>query len=397
MTSAPRHRRWPSPGHRSDHRLSTPSSAHAASTSSSTTSAPQAWTSPTTPPHDSTQQPSPTSGSPPLSSARPAHGSSGSLSPRQLTSRHPVQGQCRDGNPGAKHAGATVPTEHAASEGPWHPAWSRSAVLRICASPSADPEAVIYASATHAALGSHDLCRSRKPRLGWITCWRLHWLARSCTSGRTGETAGSPLRNRQPAPSSTMPSRTHTSPSNSAHSPRQMRNRAFGRTGCADQTRVFRGCVTMAQTELPGRERDEHAMAREHNGGHRPAAGSRAERRRLRAGVRGPVRPALSASGHIRPGHPPGGGRCGPGRCAGDPLVARIGNVRWFRGPGEPPGSQTATIYTRAMPVGARTFTCWPACVARRRSRKPAGQTEASRYSSPARSAAEEEVPEALA
>jgi len=41
-------------------------------------------------------------------------------------------------------------------------------------------------------------------------------------------------------------------------------------------------------------------------------------------------------------------------RCAGDPLVARTGNVRRFRGPGAPSGSLTATIYTHAMPIGAR-------------------------------------------
>lgn len=41
-------------------------------------------------------------------------------------------------------------------------------------------------------------------------------------------------------------------------------------------------------------------------------------------------------------------------RCASDPLVARIGNVRWFRGPGESPGSLTATVYTRSMPIGTQ-------------------------------------------
>jgi hypothetical protein len=56
----------------------------------------------------------------------------------------------------------------------------------------------------------------------------------------------------------------------------------------------------------------------------------------------------------FRPGTPQEAAVAALRRCAGDPLVARIGNVRWFRGPGEPPGSQTATIYTRAMPVGAR-------------------------------------------
>ncbi len=40
--------------------------------------------------------------------------------------------------------------------------------------------------------------------------------------------------------------------------------------------------------------------------------------------------------------------------CSSDPLVARIGNVRRFHGPGEPPGSLTATIYTRSMPIGAQ-------------------------------------------
>jgi hypothetical protein len=174
-----------------------------------------------------------------------------------------------------------------------------------------------------------------------------------CTSGRTGDTAGSPIRHRQPEPSSTMPSRTHTSRSDSAHSPRH--DRAFGRAACADQASVFQDCVTMSETTVPGgRERDEHAMACKGNGGHRPAAGSRAECGRLRAGVRGPVWSALSAAGHIPRGHHAGGGRCGlaavrrrfaRGQDRERALVPRAG---------EPPGSRTATIYTHAMPIGAR-------------------------------------------
>jgi hypothetical protein len=42
--------------------------------------------------------------------------------------------------------------------------------------------------------------------------------------------------------------------------------------------------------------------------------------------------------------------------CAADPLVIRIGRVYRFRGPAdaEPPGSLTATVYTRVMRAGSR-------------------------------------------
>jgi hypothetical protein len=42
--------------------------------------------------------------------------------------------------------------------------------------------------------------------------------------------------------------------------------------------------------------------------------------------------------------------------CAADPLVIRIGRVSRFRGPADadPPGSLTATVYTRAMRAGRR-------------------------------------------
>jgi len=42
--------------------------------------------------------------------------------------------------------------------------------------------------------------------------------------------------------------------------------------------------------------------------------------------------------------------------CAADPLVMRIGRVYRFHGPAdaEPPGSLTATVYTRVMGAGRR-------------------------------------------
>ena len=84
------------------------------------------------------------------------------------------------------------------------------------------------------------------------------------------------------------------------------------------------------------------------------------------------VFPGLAACGH------PCGGQCGPPyqllvifrpgismqaasaamyRCAGNPLVIRVGRVYRYRGNVEPPvqpGSLVATIYTRAMFAGAQ-------------------------------------------
>jgi hypothetical protein len=42
-------------------------------------------------------------------------------------------------------------------------------------------------------------------------------------------------------------------------------------------------------------------------------------------------------------------------KCAADPLVIRIGQVRApHSGPGLGPGQDTATIFTRSMPTGSR-------------------------------------------
>ena len=121
-TPAPRHPRSPSPGYARDRRPSTPSSAHAASTRSLTTSAPQTWTSATTTPHGSTQQPGSTSGSPPPSSTRPAHGLRCSLPPRQLTSPRLVQRPGQDGDLKRRARQGHRARERAAYQGAWHPA-----------------------------------------------------------------------------------------------------------------------------------------------------------------------------------------------------------------------------------------------------------------------------------
>jgi hypothetical protein len=131
------------------------------------------------------------------------------------------------------------------------------------AAPGSDPLVLIISTAALAP--RHSAC--------------VHWRA---------PTAGSPLRNRQPEPSSTMPSRTHTSPSNSAHSPRLFMS------SCAD------------------------------------TAGAAGGRRKWLL----PVSAFASGSPQAGPGWPPSrlmsaqAGSCGAGSPEGDPVGGRRGKAR---------------------------------------------------------------------